>query len=75
MPEADFDFKDVNQEPEILDYDNLLPCPHCNKPIPSNSTMCLYCSGEVYFNKRKKPLWIVLTAVILLLLLIIFFIF
>tara|TARA_B100000315_G_C14412942_1_gene511863 strand:+ start:236 stop:472 length:237 start_codon:yes stop_codon:yes gene_type:complete len=64
--EEKFDFESISQESEELSFDKLLPCPHCNKPIPQESTMCLYCSEEVNFYGSKRPIWVIVTAVIVL---------
>lgn len=64
MPQSYFDYQQVVEEKEELDFNNLVNCPKCKKPIPYNSTMCLYCGREVYFSK-KAP-WIIWVAVLLL---------
>jgi predicted amidophosphoribosyltransferase len=64
MSEDYFEFRQVDEEEEGLDFNRLTPCPHCKKPIPQNATMCLYCGKEVMDN--KKSLWVVGTAIALI---------
>ena len=59
--QEDLDFESLSEEPEKLDFNNMVPCPQCNKPIPHDATMCLYCGEEVAFS--KKPAWVVWTAI------------
>ncbi|MFH1772582.1 MAG: hypothetical protein ABH872_07185 [Candidatus Omnitrophota bacterium] len=56
METDNFDFKDDSEEPEQLDFSKTTNCPHCMKPIPKNSTMCLYCGDEV--DLAEKTQWI-----------------
>lgn len=63
MREGNFDYQPLNEQDEHLSFDKLKKCPHCGKPIPSDSTMCLYCGEECYYN--KKPSWVVITAIVL----------
>ena len=69
-----FDFETVDEYPEELDYQNLKPCPHCKKPIPSNATMCLYCGEPVEQHHPESKGWIkwigIFTAIAFLLLII-----
>lgn len=54
MPEENFGFTQLPEEQEEqLDFAKQIPCPHCKKSIPRNSTMCLYCGEEV--SHRSKP--------------------
>lgn len=69
MDEDYFDFSQVQEEKEELDFENLRPCLHCGKPIPSNATLCLYCGKSIPYS--KKPLWSIAIAVILLIIFII----
>jgi len=71
MDQGHFDYRSVSEESESLDFEKLLPCPHCGKPIPHDSTMCLYCGQEVVWSK-KSPLFLV-TAIILIVALLLFF--
>ena len=66
LADRNFDFKEVVQESESLDFEKLTPCPHCKKPIPADATMCLYCGESV--AKRKKPTWVIYTAIFLIVL-------
>lgn len=73
MDEEYFDFRDVTEENEQLDFDRLISCPHCEKPIPQDATMCLYCGEETTSHKRSIGLaWV---AVIVLIVFIIFCLF
>ena len=65
-----FEFKQVIEEPEKLDFNKLLPCPHCKKPIPHDSTMCFYCGEDVIFS--KKPIWVAWVAGVLIIIFILF---
>ncbi|MDP8289690.1 MAG: hypothetical protein P9M02_01820 [Candidatus Susulua stagnicola] len=71
MDQGHFDYKSVSEESESLDFEKLVPCPHCNKPIPNDATMCLYCGEEVSFSK-KSP-WFLSVAIILIIVLLLFF--
>ena len=71
MQEGNFDFKSVTEEPEDLDFSNLVPCPHCKKPIPRDALNCLYCGRSV--DVYNKPLWLIWTAVLLIVIFIVFF--
>ena len=73
MGEDQFDFKSVSESNEELDFNRLIPCPHCKKPIPFNATMCLYCGEGV--TTHKKSNWIVWTAIFLLIIFIVFYLF
>ena len=64
MPQEYFDYKKVTEEKEELDFENLVPCPDCKKPIPSDAIMCLYCGHEVTGYRRQQ--WVVWVAVILI---------
>jgi hypothetical protein len=64
MAQGHFDFEQVLDEEEELDYDHLCPCPRCKKDIPANATMCLYCSAEV--TRQTRPGWVIWTAIGLL---------
>ncbi len=46
LPEDHFDYQSVSEEPEQLDFDKLISCPHCHKPIPHDATLCYYCGKE-----------------------------
>lgn len=70
MPNDWFDFNSVSEESERLDYKNLVVCPHCKKPIPADSTNCLYCGETVCFCQSRG--WIGWVAAILILILVFF---
>ena len=73
MAEADFEFREVTEEEEKLDYSKLVNCPHCKKPIPHDATMCLYC-GDTVELKDKKSGWLAVATVLLIIVFIVFFI-
>lgn len=73
MPEGDFDFRQVTEEEEKLDYSKLVNCPHCKKPIPHDVTMCFYC-GESVELERKKSGWLIGFTILLIITFIVFFI-
>ncbi len=64
MPEERFDFKQVSEEDENLNFAKLKPCPNCKKSIPEDATMCLYCGEEV--KESSKPAWVIWTAILLI---------
>ena len=66
-----FDFNTLGELEEHQDYTNLLPCPHCKKPIPQDATLCLYCGQDVdrAGTGRGKPWWVPLVAAILIIML------
>jgi hypothetical protein len=70
MNEGHFDYQSVSEEKEELDFDRLVPCPHCKKPIPRDATICLYCGGDVIY--RHKSPWFIALAVFIILVFIIF---
>ena len=74
MDEEHFEYRQVNEEEEKLDFDNLVPCPNCKKPIPQDATMCLYCGKEVP-NQRKPATWAVWLVIIAIIVLILFILF
>ncbi len=68
MEEGKFDFKSVSEEEDKLDYDNLVSCPHCQKSIAADATLCYFCGAEVNLS-RKRPLsavWIAIAVVFIL---------
>ena len=66
MAENHFDYQSVSEEPELLDFEKKVPCPHCKKPIPLDATMCLYCGVDV--SPHGKPRWTVWTVVVVIVL-------
>jgi predicted nucleic acid-binding Zn ribbon protein len=64
MDSDNLEFKEISEPEEKLDYDNLAACPHCKKPIPQDSTLCLYCGQEVS-SPDKKSSWVFWTAIAL----------
>jgi len=62
MDEGQFDYKVVSEDNDDLDFEKLVPCPHCKKPIPQDATMCLYCGQETVY-RRKSP-WFTVIIII-----------
>ena len=60
-----FDFETKNELPEDLDFSRTKACPHCNKPIPQDALMCLYC-GESINLGREKPTWIIWVSLLVI---------
>jgi RNA polymerase subunit RPABC4/transcription elongation factor Spt4 len=63
MDEGHFDFNSVSQEEEKLDFNKMLPCPKCKKPVPHDAITCYYCGEAVAFSKKSN--WIIITATII----------
>jgi predicted nucleic acid-binding Zn ribbon protein len=65
-------FESISQSPQELDYDHLINCPNCGKPIPQDATMCLYCGEPVDLtggsNKNSLTRWLIVILLIILLL-------
>ncbi|MBU1366697.1 MAG: hypothetical protein KJ711_02670 [Candidatus Omnitrophica bacterium] len=72
MEEGYFDYHQVIEQEEKLDFDKLANCSHCKKLIPYDATMCFYC-GKVAAT-HKKSVWMVWAAAILITIFIIAFI-
>ena len=72
--EAYFDFEEKQELPEELDFNRTKICPHCKKPIPADSTLCLYCGESVYYGegKSKWMIWVAIIVIIAFLVLILF---
>jgi RNA polymerase subunit RPABC4/transcription elongation factor Spt4 len=62
MSDEGFDFQEITEEPQEHDFERMVPCPHCRKPIPQDSTLCYYCGKDT--TVVKKPLWVVWAAII-----------
>ena len=62
---GDFNFEQLAELPEELDFNQLKTCPHCKKPIPSTSTLCLYCGENTEISKQPK--WVVWVAILVIL--------
>jgi len=71
MDQGYFDYKVVSEESDDLDFEKLVPCPHCKKPIPHDATMCLYCGQESVW--RKKSPWVTIVVALLIVALLILF--
>lgn len=68
MDKGYFDFEEVSEEEETLNFDKKEPCPHCEKPIPEDATMCFYCGQEVVRGQKIKwaaVFWAVLALVLI----------
>ncbi len=72
MDEGYFDYRHATEEKDELDFENLLPCPHCKKPIPADATMCLYCGKEVNRQAYGMHSWVVWAAIVLIIIFAIF---
>lgn len=70
MADNKFDYESIGEEEEQLDYNKLSACPHCKKPIPFDSLLCLYC-GQSLSSFSKKS-WVVIAAIIFLAIFVIF---
>lgn len=69
MNQGYFDYQSISEEKEELDFNKLIPCPKCKKPIPHDATMCLYCGEEVVFQRKKSKIawvWIALIVIFIL---------
>ncbi|MCF7873479.1 MAG: zinc ribbon domain-containing protein [Candidatus Omnitrophica bacterium] len=73
MPEDFFDYKQITEQKEGLDYNQLVECPYCHKPIPKDAINCYYCGKPVDFGKRSS--WVYWTVFILIIVLLSYFIF
>ena len=62
MNQESFDFQSLSEQEEQLDFDKLIPCPHCKKPILQDAGMCYYCGRDAIVY--KKPRWVVWVAII-----------
>ena len=71
MDQGHFDYKVVSEQSDDLDFEKLVACPHCGKPIPQDATMCLYCGQESLW--RKKSPWVTIVVALLVVALLIFF--
>ena len=74
MREDYFDFENIEEAREELDFNNLKQCPHCKNPIPKNSILCLYCGKST--SSSKIPKWkviVILLVVFMFILWILFF--
>ena len=72
MNHEEFEFRKVSEEPESLDFNKLVNCPRCKKPIPHDATLCLYCGESV--SSGKKSSWIFWTAIFVIVIFILLFI-
>ncbi|MCF7869573.1 MAG: hypothetical protein K9M01_00435 [Candidatus Omnitrophica bacterium] len=74
MPEDFFDYNQKVEQKDDLDFDNLIQCLHCKRPIPQDAINCYYCGKPVDLNKKSKWVYmVVFLAVIILLSYLIFF--
>lgn len=39
-------------------------CPHCRKPVYAESEFCPHCGRVISWQRRPKPIWIVIAIVI-----------
>ncbi len=69
MPEDYFDFKSVSEQEEKLDYQHLKPCPHCQKSIAQDVTICYFCGQDLGDQgKASRSGWIVVVVVVVFIL-------
>ena len=67
MQEDNFNFKEIPEEPETLDFSKKVLCPHCKKPIPHDSILCLFCGEEVHNPKSYSWVsWVAIAMVIII---------
>ena len=59
-----FDFTTRDELPEEHSQE-MIRCPHCEKPVPKNSLFCLYC-GESIAPIIKKDKWVVIVIILVL---------
>ncbi|MFO8053214.1 MAG: zinc ribbon domain-containing protein [Candidatus Omnitrophota bacterium] len=72
MPEDFFDYNQEIEQKDELDFDNLVQCPHCKKPIPQDAISCYYCGKPV--DLSEKPSWIYWVIFIVIVALVYYFI-
>ena len=70
MSDDYFDFESISQEEENLDFNKMLSCPKCKKPIPHDSISCYYCGETVAFSKKSN--WVVVTAIAIIIVFVLF---
>ncbi|MFH1519846.1 MAG: zinc ribbon domain-containing protein [Candidatus Omnitrophota bacterium] len=67
MDQGYFDYQSISEEKEELDFSKLTPCPRCQKPIPHDATICLYCGEEVIPERGSSRLtWVVVLLIIVI---------
>lgn len=64
--EAYFDFEEKTELPEEVDFRDTKRCPHCQKPIPHDASMCLYCGEGVYSDYKKSKWFIVILVFVII---------
>lgn len=65
MAEDFFDYQEVTEESEDLDFNHMVECPHCKNLIPHDTLLCYYCGNKV--TKTSFPKWmIILVAIIVI---------
>ncbi len=65
-----FEFEEKDEYPEELNFEKLIECNYCKKPIPSDALFCLYC-GRPVKPKQKKISFIGIILTILIIILIV----
>lgn len=61
--------EDGSDDGDASDDEPTVPCPYCRRDIVEDSPRCPYCESyisEEDHPSRKRPLWIIVTAVICL---------
>lgn len=66
MPEDEFDYQQIDEQPDTLNFNERMPCPHCRKLIPVDSTLCLFCGEKTYGTTAAQPAWIVWLVIALI---------
>ncbi|MCP4653079.1 MAG: hypothetical protein GY858_06835 [Candidatus Omnitrophica bacterium] len=59
-----FDYKEVSESEEKLNYAKLIECPYCKKQIAHDATMCYFCGEEVDY--KQKSSWVSWVAILVL---------
>jgi predicted amidophosphoribosyltransferase len=73
MGEDFFSYNQEIEEEEGLDFNQLVNCPNCKKPIPQDAISCYYCGKPVDLNKKSR--WIYLVVILVVIALLSYFIF
>ena len=72
MQEGNIKFREEPEERDDLDFSKKVLCPHCKKPIPHDSILCLFCGEEVHNPKSHSWVsWVAIAMVVVIVMLII----
>lgn len=72
MNEDYFDYQELTEQPENLDFDHMVQCPHCKNPIPSDALICYYCGNKV--SQSKYPKWLIWVSIFVVIIFFVIFI-